>query len=263
MSQDGVHCCRVWVAMLFLLSSASVEGGVLRVWRPVLVSLQRIQAAYKTQQESFPLPQGAGPALYCGKICASQDWCKLWCAVPSTSPTSCLVSSIVVMPAYQETDTSDALICHTTRPKELATNTVITGGGVRTNTAQRTTANLVDGIYDHNNDACFATKDSERHQWFLLDFGEPKWFQHVILHAQNDINAPTRFFNVEVLVGNVTGSTHSDFDAYDQFGVFPGAAVVAQVVEMKSAKPVSARFVAVRKHDDTGIFFQACHVEVF
>ncbi|KAK3861366.1 hypothetical protein Pcinc_003929 [Petrolisthes cinctipes] len=114
--------------MLLLLSSTPVERGELRLMRSVLISLQRVQAASFTKQESLDLPPGARPSLYCSNKCTLRDWCQLWCAYPSNTPTYCLVSNITVVPTYQETNMADALTCHTTRPKDLATNANITAG---------------------------------------------------------------------------------------------------------------------------------------
>ncbi|KAK3888272.1 hypothetical protein Pcinc_007659 [Petrolisthes cinctipes] len=73
MSQVGVQLCRVWVRMLLLLPSAPVEGGELCLMRSVLISLQRVQAASITKQESLDLPPGARQALYCSNNCTLRD----------------------------------------------------------------------------------------------------------------------------------------------------------------------------------------------
>ncbi|KAK3860872.1 hypothetical protein Pcinc_033107 [Petrolisthes cinctipes] len=248
--------------MLLLLPSAPVEGGELRLMRSVLISLQRVQAASNTEQESLDLPPGARPALYCSNKCTHLNWCQLWCAYPSNTPTHCLVSNIFVMPNYQETNMADALTCHTTRPKDLATNAIITAGTQHPSFPLRVKENLIDGIYTYNRDDCFHTDSSNSDRWFTLDFGQPKCFQHVILYAQDGSEANIRFRNVQVRVSNVTGVTSpADFAAYDLFGEFPGAASLGQVVEMKSAKPVCARFVT--GHMLYNFHFQVCHNEVF
>ncbi|KAK3878122.1 hypothetical protein Pcinc_010296 [Petrolisthes cinctipes] len=262
MSQDGVQWCRVWVTMLLLLPSAPVEGGELRLMRSVLISLQRVQAASKTEQEILDLPPGARPALYCSNKCTLRDWCQLWCAYPSNTPTHCLVSNIIVMPTYQETNMGDVLTCHTTRPKDLATNTNITAGKHYVPNPLRVKENLVDGFYNYDLNQCFYTEWSDNDTWFTLDFGQPKSFQHVILYAQVNRNAKKHFNNVQVRVSNVTAVTPpEDFAAYDLFGEFPGEASPGQVVEMKSPKPMCARFVT--GHMLHIYLFQVCHIEVF
>ncbi|KAK3866895.1 hypothetical protein Pcinc_027605 [Petrolisthes cinctipes] len=262
MSQVGVQWCRVWVTMLLLLPSAPVEGGELCLMRSVLISLQRVQADYFTKQESLDLPPGARPALYCSNKCTLLDWCQLWCAYPSNTPTHCLISNIIVMPTYQETNLADALTCHTTRPKDLATHANITGGKQDMLYPLRVKENLLDGFYNYDINQCFFTDPSKSNRWFTLDFGQPKCFQHVILHAQFIYQAKDRFNNVQVRVSNVTAVTPpDDFAAYDLFGEFPGAASPGQVVEMKSPKPVCARFIT--GHMLYNNAFQVCHVEVF
>ncbi|KAK3891289.1 hypothetical protein Pcinc_004804 [Petrolisthes cinctipes] len=262
MSQVGVQWCRVWVTMLLLLPSAPVEGGELCLMRSVLISLQRVQAASFTKQESLDLPPGARPALYCSNKCTLRDWCQLWCAYPSNTPTHCLISNITVMPTYQETNLADALTCHTTRPKDLATYANITAGKQYMSDPLRVKENLLDGFYNYNTDHCFLTELSNSDRWFTLDFGQPKCFQHVILYAQVNYLAIIQFNNVQVRVSNVTAVTPpEDFAAYDLFGEFPGAASPGQVVEMKSPKPVCARFVTGHMLYDHR--FQVCHIEVF
>ncbi|KAK3895898.1 hypothetical protein Pcinc_000398 [Petrolisthes cinctipes] len=248
--------------MLLLLPSAPVEGGELGLMRSVLISLQRVQAASFTKQESLDLPLGARPALYCSNKCTLLDWCQLWCAYPSNTPTHCLISNIIVMPTYQETNMADVLTCHTTRPKDLATHANITAGKQDMTFPQRVKENLLDGFYNYNRDHCFNTKSSNSDRWLTLDFGQPKCFQHVILYAVIDKIAEKRFNNVQVRVSNVTAVTPpEDFAAYDLFGEFPGAASPGQVVEMKSPKPVCARFVTGQML--YSYYFQVCHIEVF
>ncbi|KAK3879270.1 hypothetical protein Pcinc_016143 [Petrolisthes cinctipes] len=248
--------------MLLLLPSAPVEGGELRLMRSVLISLQRVLAASTAEHESLDLPPGARPALYCSNKCTLLDWCQLWCAYPSNTLTHCLVSNITVMPTYQEINMADVLTCHTTRPKDLATNANITAGAQDILLPLRVRENLLDGFYDYHKNNCFTTESSNSDRWFTLDFGQPKCFQNVILHAQNNIYASTRFNNVQVRVSNVTAVTPpEDFAAFDLFGEFPRAASPGQVVEMKSPKPVCARFVT--SHMLVNSYFQVCHIEVF
>ncbi|KAK3889872.1 hypothetical protein Pcinc_006146 [Petrolisthes cinctipes] len=262
MSQVGVQWCRVWVTMLLLLPSAPVEGGELCLMRSVLVSLQRVQAASFTKQESLDLPPGARPALYCSNKCTLRDWCQLWCAYPSNTPTHCLISNITVMPTYQETNLADALTCHTTKPKDLATHANITAGKQDNMDPLRVKETLVDGFYNYNRDHCFYTVWSYKERWFTLDFGQSKCFQHVILYPQESSNDKICFNNVQVRVSNVTAvRPPEDFAAYDLFGEFPGAVPPGQVVEMKSPKPVCARFVT--GHMLYNARFQVCHIEVF
>ncbi|KAK3884780.1 hypothetical protein Pcinc_010966 [Petrolisthes cinctipes] len=248
--------------MLLLLPTAPVEGGELRLMRSVLISHQRVQTASTTEQESLDLPSGARPALYCSNKCTLLDWCQLWCAYPSNTPTHCLVSNIIVMPTYQETDMTDVLTCHTKRPKDLATNANITAGRQSMTYQLRVKENLVDGLYNYHVDHCFLTFSSNSSRWFTLDFGQPKCFQHVILHARDYNLAMISFNNVQVRVSNVTAVTPpEDFAAYDLFGEFPGEACPGQVVEMKSPKPVCVRFVT--SHMLSSNRFQVCHIEVF
>ncbi|KAK3892170.1 hypothetical protein Pcinc_003981 [Petrolisthes cinctipes] len=251
--------------MLLLLPSAPVEGGELRLMRSVLISLQRVQAASNTEQESLDLPPGARPALYCSNKCSLLDWCQLWCAYPSNTPTHCLVSNIIVMPTYQETNMADVLTCHTTRPKDLATNAIITAGTQHMSYQLRVKENLVDGLYNYDVDHCTSTMSNKNDRWFTLDFGQPKCFQHVILHAQGNNFATERFNNVQVRVSNVTAVTPpADFTAYDLFGKFPGEASKGQVVEIKSPMPVCARFVTGHMlYNSDFAYFTVCHIEVF
>ncbi|KAK3882826.1 hypothetical protein Pcinc_012828 [Petrolisthes cinctipes] len=264
MSQVGLQRCCVWMAMMLLLPSAPVEGRDLRLFNSVLISLQRIQANTFTQKEMLDISPGANIALYCTTKCTLLDWCKLWCAYPSTNPSHCLVSSIIFMPTYQETDLTDALTCHTTRPKDLATYADITAGLPGVTYPQRNEQNLVNGFYSYDPNENMATMSKPSERWFILDFGQPKCFQHVIMYAQNNSSAPRRFNNIEVRVGNVKAVTPpGDLSSYDLFGWFLGPAAKGQVVEMKSPKPVCARFVSACKVAGDGQQLQVAHIEVF
>ncbi|KAK3891297.1 hypothetical protein Pcinc_004812 [Petrolisthes cinctipes] len=82
------------------------------------------------------------------------------------------------------------------------------------------------------------------------------------IHANITAGKQFMSYPLRVRVSNVTAVTPpEDFAAYDLFGEFPGAASPGQVVEMKSPKPVCARFVTGHMLYDHR--FQVCHIEVF
>ncbi|KAK3874743.1 hypothetical protein Pcinc_020340 [Petrolisthes cinctipes] len=216
-----------------------------------------------TRHESIPIPQGADLNMYCGQACTRQDWCKLWCA-DSSSDTPCILSNIVVMPSYNELNTADALTCYTSRPKDHATNAVITAGQQVIEKPLMVKENLVDGIYSYYKDERFSTRKSASDKWFVLDFGRNVSFQHVVLYAQEGNNAVYQFRDVEVRVGNVEVTTPpSGFTDYVLFGFFQGRASPGQVVDLWSPNLVWARFVSVQMLRDNGYGFQLGHVEVF
>lgn len=239
-----------------------MEGRELNLWRRVLVSDSTLTAATKTQQESLPIPLSASPSLYCANSCTRLGWCNLWCSKPSTAPTDCIVSDIIVLPTYQDPNIAVALTCYTNRGKDYATNAVITAGEDSPPSTSKPKENLVDGIFGYSMGENFATPTTIDKKWFALDFTQIVTFNHVILYAQDNDRANLHFFNVEVRVGNVPVTQPSGFSAYDLFGVFPGAATEGQVVNLKSAKPVSARFLSVQMVEDNGRPFQVAHMEV-
>lgn len=264
MPQVKLQWC-VWVAVLIVLTPSSIKGGNVHLMRRVLISLGRVTTgAPYTQVESFDFPEGASTALYCSSKCVCQDWCRLWCAHPSTAPTQCIISDIIVMPTFHEADMSDAIICHTTRPKDLATHATITGGNHNNTYPDYVKANLIDGFYSYYHRQRFMSAKDINEKWFVLDFGTPKTFQHVFLYAQEDSNAYRGFTEVVVRVGNMTVvDPPAGLAAYEMFGMFPGKAEPRQVVQMKYRNPVKARFVSVQKILDDQYEFMISHIEVF
>lgn len=266
MSQAKLQWC-VWVAVLILLTPPSaVEGGDVRLMHAVLVSLRRVTLdSPSTQVESFDLTLGANPSLYCCSMCIRHDWCRLSCPHPITVPTRCTISDLIIMPTFNETGKSDAIICYTTRPKDLAAYSKITGGKHNeTHYPDYTYDTLVDGIYSHSYKEKYQTQKAMSEKWLMLDFEKPKTFQHVFLYAQKDPNAYRGFTQVQVRVGNSTVvNPPAGFAAFDLFGVFPGQAKPRQVVEMKYYKPVTARFVSVQKTLNDQYSLQVSHIEVF
>ncbi|KAK3874745.1 hypothetical protein Pcinc_020342 [Petrolisthes cinctipes] len=213
--------------------------------------------------ESVPIPQGADLNMYCGQACTRKYWCKMWCA-DSSSDTPCIISSLVVMPSYNELNTADALTCYTSRPKDHATYAVITAGQQDSNEPLRRKENLVDGVYSYYQEELFTTTTTAGDKWFVLDFGRTVSFQHVVLYAQIYAFREEMFRDVEVRVGNVEVTTPpSGFAAYVYFGSFKGDVFPGQVVDLWSPNLVWARFVSVQMLRDNGFGFYIGHVEVF
>ncbi|KAK3882153.1 hypothetical protein Pcinc_013458 [Petrolisthes cinctipes] len=217
-----------------------------------------------TLRESHPIPQRGNPTYYCSQACTHVDWCNVCCADSSSSTPTCILSNIIIMPTYNEINKSDALTCYTNSPKDLATNAVITAGQQLSSQPLRRKENLVDGIYSFHPNDWFVTQSKASERWFVLDFGQTVSFQHVVLYAQNNDHSGRRFHTVEVRVGNMEVTTPpSGFAAYILFSVFQGGATTGQVVNLRSPKPVWARFVSVQMLQDTGHEFQVAHVEVY
>lgn len=252
------------VVELLLLSISQVDGGELRLWRQVSVSFSRLNyttSYLKTERHS--LPEGGDATLYCSKTCTSHDWCDLWCSHPSTSPTHCIISNLIIMPTYRETNADTILTCYTRRPKDFATNARITAGKKFYTDNRREKENLIDGIYGHTSEQCFCSKSQPDQTWFTLDFGKIVAFSRVILVAHTLHHAEKHFTGIEVRVGKTEVTPPTEFANYDLFGVFPGAAEPRQVVVLQSPKPVSAQFVSVQKMVDNDASFQVCHIEVY
>ncbi|KAK3880525.1 hypothetical protein Pcinc_014989 [Petrolisthes cinctipes] len=261
MSRIEVQWCRVWVAVLILLSPAPVDGSEAQMSRSVSVSIGRVKSAYRSTKNTVAFPPGASTALYCPSLCIRQGWCNLWCVLPSTE---CLVSNIIVMANYQETDTSDALTCYTTRPKNLVAYGTITGGAHTSEFPERVIENLADGYFSYDHRELYSSDRNLSEKWFAVDFGRPTTFQHVVMHAMDSEYAPRSFTQVVVRVGNETAEDPpADFVNYELFGTFPGKASPGQVVEMTSPTPTVARFVSVQKVLDDQFVFTVAHLEVY
>lgn len=249
----------VAVPLLLLLLQSLTEARMMNIWRHVPASYSKVTGAKKTTQEEPPIPPGASPILYCSSLCSHRAWCGLWCH----NSSNCIVSNLIVLPTYLETNLADVVPCHTRRSKDLATNAIITAGEEDPPLASRPKENLVDGYYSYIMGDIYESPPPADKKWFLLDFSQPVPFTHVVLHAQNNDRANIQFVDVEVRVGNVTVTPPSGFSAYDLFGFFPGGAYEGQVVDMVSANPVYARFVSVQMLMDNLRPFQVAHVEVY
>lgn len=256
-------CCNrlVVVAVLLLLPSSTVQGSELRLWRPVVVSLDKITAYNTSVTETHSISQGVSPKCYCSFRCAIKDWCKLWCV--DSSNTNCIISNIIIMPTYIEQVPTNTIQCHTNRPKDFATNAVITAGKQDSSKHLRVKENLVDGIYGYYKEESFLTKTDWVNRWFNLHFGKPVKFQHVIVHVERNSHAADTFKNVEVRVGNVSVTGPQELFTYTMFERFIDGATNGQIIEMQSPKPVVAQFLSLYKYKYNSNGLLVAHIEVY
>ncbi|XP_042857637.1 uncharacterized protein LOC122243945 [Penaeus japonicus] len=243
---------------------------VVRVWSPsqatstlrrhTKVEVSRALAITSRTYRTISIPPGASQNLRCSTGCAAFEWCHLWCHDVVSS--ECIFTNIFVMPDYEETNKDDALVCYTLRRKSHVGRATIESTPEKTDEQPlRVKENLLDEYYvTKDKDQC-ALLITTAFPWFLLDFGEPVTFQHVVIVAQPGTNA-NLFENVEVRTGTSPVSTLGDFSSYAMFAKFAGPATANQVIEFEVTAPVMARFVSIQvMNGDT--LLQVCHIEVF
>ncbi|KAK3886381.1 hypothetical protein Pcinc_009484 [Petrolisthes cinctipes] len=236
------------------------------MWREILVSHSRITMTSDIKQLENPtIPAGAIANFYCPSSCLRMGWCKIWCSHPSTNPTHCILANSIVMPKYIELNTADAITCYTAgEVQDLATNVLIAAAGAQAPWfPNKRKENLVDGIYNYQEDDHFSTATAFAENWFLIDFTENVMISQVLLFAPNNQFADKLFYDLEVRVGNVTVTSKAELAAYDLFGAFPGQAYPGQVVDLKSAESVSCRFLGVQKMTQDWFEFEVAHIEVY
>lgn len=206
---------------------------------------------------------GSHPVIRCSSLCISHLWCDLWCQSTLTAP--CVISNMIVMPDYNETDMTDALTCYTRRNKDFATGASIQGTSFHNMFPLRVIDNLVDGIFARQtNDQCFFTSNDETNHWFVLDLKEPVSFRIVKIMAQpRGLSSVLHFLeNIEVRVGLLAVDTVGHFSSYSYFGSFTGPATdYNQEIVITADASVWARFVSLQKLSEGP--FQICHLEVY
>ncbi|KAG7159273.1 hypothetical protein Hamer_G022556 [Homarus americanus] len=250
----------VWVTTLsvvLLLPLSSVDGGELRLWHQVLVSLAKVSSS--TNIKNITLSTNSTMVWTCCNTCIKLGWCNLW--YPDFSARTCTFYNTFVMPTYRETYNDDAILCYTKRPKDYATNANITAG-LQMTIPSKKKENLVDGIYNFNILNCFHTDSAEREKWFVLDLGAVLTFSHILLVAQPNSSAKRTMYGFKLRVGTSPLESYTGFSAYDEFGEFPGRAYESQEILIQSPKAVSARFISGEVSPDAKQL-QVCHMEVY
>lgn len=250
---------KVYILMLLLMQSWSPSHATSPLKRMTRVEVSRTLATAPERYAILNIPPGASHTLRCSSGCAASPECRLWCH--DASANSCILSDVVVMPDYEETNTADAIPCYTLRHKSFVSQATIESSQEWiSNHAGRLKENLMDKSFITGTlDYCLLL-EAVTFPWFLLDFGEPVTFQHVRIIAQTGIYVD-KFRNVEVRVGTSPVSTLGDFSSYRLFGKFTGPATQNQDIHFEVPAPVTAKFISVQKMELD--WFQPCHVEVY
>lgn len=225
----------------------------------VLVSNATVSASNKIR--SLSEFEGAFPHYRSSELCGRRSWCHLWCR--GASSAQLFLSDMIVTPGYVEARTDDALTCYTFRNRDIATGASIVG--VKDRGDGRVVGNLVDGIHPQRNVSdCFFMRRMN-YPWFLIDLGTLRAFSVVrlIVQPSGSKGVVALTDKIEVRTGTEPVVTLGDFSPYRFFGKFGGVPVsFRQEIDIKSLRPVKARFISVQKRaPDTR--FQFCHVEVF
>lgn len=257
------------VALVTVLAAVAMQS-----WPPSLVvataslfrrvEVSRTKLARSQNTELGQLPSGLSGSVRCAAACTVDPRCQMWCQ--GASSEECLVSDMVVTSAYVEADLADATACYTRRLKDFVVGASIEGSPVHPNSPLRVKENLIDGIFNQdNNDNCYRTDNNLNRPWFVLDFGTAVTFRFVKLFAQanGSLNMVKTIADLEVRVGMAAVPTPGDFSSYQLFGSFTGPAVeFGQVIVLESPAPVTSRFLSVQKMQDAERL-QLCHVEVY
>lgn len=236
-----------------LASTASQLFHKVRVSEAIVVTSPRLEAAALSLSQRFS-------KVRCSSACLSASWCQVWCR--GSSSDECLLSNIVVMPAYVEPNTADALACYTRRQWDLATGVAIQG--CKEMNVLKVPQNLVDGIYDlHTITTCYIMVSSDN-PWFLLDLGAARTFSLVRLYAlpKGKLSGLDNIRDLEFRVSAFPPVTPGEFSSFDLFGTFVGPATeFSQEIVITVAAPVTARYLSVQRMALSS-YFQTCHIEV-
>lgn len=247
------------MAVCMVMPPPSASTQTLSLFRRVQVS--RVAVVGSVLLDALAVPPGEAPTFRCSCVCNLRAWCDLWC--DDTGSGQCLFSNMVVLPAYQESDTSNALNCYTRRQREFAAGALIRA---TPDSGGKPATNLVDGFYDGKTlGLCYHTVLSVDNPWILLDFRVPVTFRHVkfVLQPAGAISTVQHARNMAARTGMEDVATAGDFTAYDFFGDFAGPATdYGQEVIIESPEAVTARFLSLQKME-LGTYFQICHIEVY
>lgn len=163
-------------AMVLLLTmhswSPALTDKPLAFSRKVMVSNSTLFASKSLS--AFSVPPIASFFLWCSQKCDFWAGCRLWCDSAATS--ECLVSDMIVMPGYREENLADALPCYTLKPKDLAAGAKVMVPPSSETKGNRTTRNLVDGIYDFQISQCTFLEHGD-YLWVKLGFEAPVSFR--------------------------------------------------------------------------------------
>lgn len=248
---------RLLATLLIVIMTAKGVTCKDHIWRRVFVSQSRL--APPIHRQRFAIPPSALPRnLRCSAVCQLQEWCKLWCQDPTAPFTACLLSDVIVMPAYHETHEADVLTCYTRRHVDFVTNGTIVGSPDKEDYPSRKMENLVDGFYGYTMSECFLTI-STKNPWFTVDICEVKPISLVRIIFQNNINAELHT-DYEVRLGRVEVPEH-ELHNHTRMGYFAGPATKGEEVLFSVPEPILARYVTVRRLVVGEL--QLCHIEVY
>lgn len=242
----------VWAALwvgVRLQWVGSANGVEEELWRRVQVE----QSWFKSYVEKTTLELSS--LMQCGVACMRHDWCRLWCHTP---PTKCLLTSLIVSGSYRPSDPLTARTCYTNREPEMVFGANITSSPEYD--AQRVRENLVDGVFAGLVRNCATVKpDNDTKSWFLVDFGTERLVSRVVLIAQPNDAAVSRFPGLEVRVGNEEQA--GNFTSYTLLGVFMDPVVGGEVVVLQPSAPLLGRYVSIQKTNND--MLQIAHLEIF
>lgn len=242
-----------------VIVSPSISTKFLSLFRRVRVSRTTVLASVRL--DTLLIAPEETHTFRCSSACNFRPWCELWC--DDIGSDQCLFSNAMVLPAYQETDTADAMTCYTRRQREFAAGALVQatpdyGGKLATN--------LADGFYDGQTlSSCYHTQLNTNKPWLLLDFRAPVTFRRAKLVTQpaGAFSTVQQTRSIEIRTGMAVVGTPGDFTSYAFFGNFAGPATeYGQEVIIEAPETVTARFLSLQKMEDS-TFFQICHLEVY
>ena len=187
-------------------------------------------------------------------------WPVLGCLL---SPTQLLVSAGKISPYYKNS-TEDSYVCYTRLVKDLVFGSSLDGTKKWKDYAAhggKNETNLARGLYVGTLDHCCFYLSRSHPLWLLIDFGEPKAFDTVVLETLvHDVKALLPSAG-DVWFGNSPPTTIGDFSNFNLFASFPKFKS-GQMMELKRTdKKIKAQYVGIKLNK--GHVFYFCSVQIY
>ncbi|KAK7076990.1 hypothetical protein SK128_016000 [Halocaridina rubra] len=249
--------------LLLLLEPSYAGQGI--IWKPMTISLSRLQFGARFSSIITVPAEG----MNCAYFCHQTEWCNIWCPDLATG-NACFVFDMYVVPGYVELNLGDAQICYTNTPIDFAVGSSIEGADPYPTMLPRVKENLVDGIFDYQVDSQCYISEKFNNPWFRVDLGTARPIRQVIMVLQSNIKA-RQMYDIIVRAGMYIFNP-ANFDNMKTFHYFPGPSYESMEVVLEKDDPLWARYVVVQRLgtlplctgtiDDILCKLQICHLEI-
>lgn len=190
--------------------------------------------------------------------CSLLAWCVCVCR---QSNGTYILTDLLVTGGVTDTRSGPKVPCWSIRstptlfPSPLVS---ISGSPVLPSQEERTTANLLDGVYGYDISECANCFSSTPLSYILVDLGEVKTISRIVVRNQ-PAGSKDFTYNVNIRVGDAPSA--GDFGSYVWFGSNTGPVDYNQEIVHEAEEPMKGRFVSFQTLSD-GNSVQICHLEI-